>query len=180
MSALNSLSQHQPPTRQTASASQPHSSARSAPPSDGGAVVGTSVPALEANGSRIYVGNPDYWTQAYEVLDVFRIYGPIKAHHMSFASFRPGQIERSKGYMFIEYKQAASAAKAIRQMNTVPFKGRSLKVERQSCVSVKEGGHFGATPQRVRMQEEREAIMHTAAATAAATATQTVVAAMPR
>ena len=105
MSALNSLSQHQPPTQQTASASQPHSSARSAaPPSDGGAVVGTTVPALEANGSRIYVGNLDYWTQAYEVRDVFRIYGLIKAHHMPFVSFRPGQIERSKGYMFIEYE----------------------------------------------------------------------------
>eukprot|EP00915_Cephaloidophora_sp_WS-2016_P001957 GHVH01002650.1.p1 GENE.GHVH01002650.1~~GHVH01002650.1.p1 ORF type:complete len:527 (+),score=58.16 GHVH01002650.1:73-1581(+) len=74
--------------------------------------------------NRIYIGSLDFSLDEPDMKDVFTAFGEILNIDM------PKEGNRSKGYCFIEYKNAESAEMALQTMQNFVLKGRVIKVGR--------------------------------------------------
>jgi len=75
--------------------------------------------------SKLYVGNLSYDTTDQELEQSFSEFGEIA----SATVVRDRDTNRSKGFGFVEFVQAADAQKAMEAMNGKDVNGRSLKVD---------------------------------------------------
>ena len=84
------------------------------------AAVNVVNPAISIS-NRIYVGSLNYSVTEIEIRTIFGSIGPIRAIDMSFDP----ATQRSKGYCFVEFENAADAQAAI-GMNGVEIAGRPV------------------------------------------------------
>lgn len=75
--------------------------------------------------SKLYVGNLSYDTTDQELEQSFSEFGEIA----SATVVKDRDTNRSKGFGFVEFVQAADAQKAMEAMNGKDVNGRSLKVD---------------------------------------------------
>jgi len=73
----------------------------------------------------VFVGNIPYDATEDELRQLFEVVGPV----VSFRLVRDRDSQKPKGYGFCEYREKDYARCAIRNMNEIEFKGRSLRVD---------------------------------------------------
>lgn len=76
-------------------------------------------------GRVIYVGSIPYDQTEEQILDIFRSVGPVVNFRLVFDK----DSGKSKGFGFVEYHDAETAASAVRNLNNYPIGARNLKVD---------------------------------------------------
>jgi cleavage stimulation factor subunit 2 len=79
----------------------------------------------KGNGRVIYVGSIPYDQTEEQVLEIFRSVGPVAKFRLVFDK----DTGKSKGFGFVEYLDAETAASAVRNLNNFPIGNRSLRVD---------------------------------------------------
>ena len=74
---------------------------------------------------KLYVGNLSYDVSDEVLEQAFSVYGEVGSAKV----IMDRQTNRSKGFGFVEFTQAADAQKAKESMNGKELKGRALKVD---------------------------------------------------
>ena len=91
-------------------------------------------------GKRLYVGNLPYTTTEDELRDMFEPHGAIE----SVAVITDRDTGRSRGFGFVEMREASAADKAIQALDGKDMGGRSLRVnEAHERTSRGDGGGGG-------------------------------------
>lgn len=76
-------------------------------------------------GRVIYVGSIPYDQTEEQILDIFRSVGPVVNFRLVFDK----DSGKSKGFGFVEYHDAETAASAVRNLNNYQIGSRNLKVD---------------------------------------------------
>lgn len=76
-------------------------------------------------GRVIYVGSIPYDQTEEQILDIFRSVGPVVNFRLVFDK----DSGKSKGFGFVEYHDAETAASAVRNLNNYQIGSRYLKVD---------------------------------------------------
>ncbi|KAK9475888.1 hypothetical protein V1514DRAFT_338600 [Lipomyces japonicus] len=76
-------------------------------------------------GRVIFVGNIPYDQTEEQIMDVFQSVGPV----VNFKFVFDKETGRPKGYGFVEYYDAETAASAVRNLNSYELSNRSLRVD---------------------------------------------------
>lgn len=86
--------------------------------------VAPEATSAEAQSNKVYVGNLPYSVTSDQLRETFAEYGEIVDAVVIVDKYR----NRSKGFGFVEYKDAGSTQKAIDAMNGKEMEGRALVV----------------------------------------------------
>ncbi|ODQ63807.1 hypothetical protein NADFUDRAFT_71470 [Nadsonia fulvescens var. elongata DSM 6958] len=80
---------------------------------------------MNTPGRVIYVGSIPYDQTEEQVLDIFRSVGPVANFRLVFDK----DTGKSKGYGFVEYHDADTAASAVRNLNNYTIGNRNIRVD---------------------------------------------------
>lgn len=85
---------------------------------------------------KLYVGNLTFDTTEEDLKELFGKIGAVQ----SVTLIKDRDSGRSKGFGFVEMTNDEEAKKAIEQMNSTDFKGRSIKVSEAKPLEKREKG----------------------------------------
>jgi cold-inducible RNA-binding protein len=85
---------------------------------------------------KLYVGNLTFDTAEEDLKELFGKIGAVQ----SVVIIKDRDSGRSKGFGFVEMTNDEEAKKAIEQMNSTDFKGRSIKVSEAKPMEKREEG----------------------------------------
>ncbi|KAK9465978.1 hypothetical protein V1512DRAFT_264433 [Lipomyces arxii] len=81
--------------------------------------------ADKSNGRVVFVGNIPYDQSEEQIMDLFQSVGPV----INFRFVFDKDTGRSKGFGFVEYRDAETAASAVRNLNNYELSNRTLRVD---------------------------------------------------
>ncbi|KAJ8102156.1 hypothetical protein POJ06DRAFT_248935 [Lipomyces tetrasporus] len=79
----------------------------------------------KTGGRVVFVGNIPYDQSEEQIMDVFQSVGPVANFRFVFDK----ETGRPKGYGFVEYHDAETAASAVRNLNNYELSNRALRVD---------------------------------------------------
>ncbi|KAK9460135.1 uncharacterized protein V1516DRAFT_665651 [Lipomyces oligophaga] len=78
-----------------------------------------------SNGRAVFVGNIPFDQTEEQILEIFQSVGPVAQFRFVFDK----DTGRPKGYAFVEYHDAETAASAVRNLNYYDINGRPIRVD---------------------------------------------------
>jgi len=78
----------------------------------------------KVSGNRLYVGNLSYETTEYELEELFKGVGTVRAIEVVYNR----RTHKSKGYAFLEMQNTEEAKRAVEVLHDQPFMGRNMIV----------------------------------------------------